>query len=287
MLTLIYENVNGYNIKYFYDLIESKFNYDYFNKINNETEYFKDMDNEKRINNLTLIHELIKMNYFNSSFSNYITDNILEQQKYLCDIYHWLKNSHLTQPVIDRINIILSDQIQLRDKVLLDSLLNNNIEQTQSSNKIIFKIPSNDNKLSFSEIVALNEKNTSNMIIELDNNLEEYFFIDNSESIEDYIDNNCTDANTKNKFCEYIIDKYFKLQYNESQKILTLMKKLIKSKLLFKSNLSRGLLNLYNNKTSYNQDKFKKLLLFLKSLGITNGLESIMAKYKIDINIHL
>lgn len=296
-LTTIYEKVNGYTIEYFYNLIESKFNYDYFNKTNNETEYFKDMDDEKRINHLVLLHELIKINYFNSSFDEYITDNILNQKKYLCDIYYWLKDSKLTPVIIEKINFILNDDIQLRDKVLLESLLNgcSNIEPNQPLNKIIFKKQSTDNKLSFSEVITSTEKkvvqeniqNTNGVIVELDNNLDEYFFIDNSESIEDYINNNCKDANTKNKFCEYIIDKYFKLQYNDSQKILTLMKKLVKSKILFKSNLSRGLLNLYNGKTSYNQEKFKKLLLFLRSLGITNGLENLMSKYKIEISINL
>ena len=293
ILTTTYEKVNGYNISYFYDLIESKFNYDYFNKTNNETEYFKDMDDEKRINNLSLLHELIKINYFNSSFTEYITDNILNQKKYLCDIYYWLKDSKLTTPIIEKINLILSDDIQLRDRVLLDSLLNgcSNIEKNQPLNKIIFKKPATE-KLSFSEIITANEKkivqeNTSSVIVELDNNLEEYFFINNSDSIEEYINNNCKDANTKNKFCEYIVEKYFKLQHNDSQKILTLMKKLVKSKILFKSNLSRGLLNFYNLKTSYNQEKFKKLLLFLRSLGITNGLENLMSKYKIEISINL
>lgn len=297
ILTSTYEKVNGYTIEYFYDLIESKFNYDYFNKTNSETDYFKDMDNEKRINNLILLNELIKINYFNSSFDKYISDCILNQKIYLCDIYYWLKDSKLIAPTIDKINLILKDDIQLRDKVLLDSLLNgcNNIEPNQPLNKIIFKKPTIDNKLSFSQVVTSSDKkivqeniqNTNSIIIELDNNLEEYFFIDNSESIEDYINNNCKDANTKNKFCEYIIDKYFKLQYNDSQKILTLMKKLIKSRNLFKSNLSRGLLNLYNSKISYNQEKFKKLLLFLKSLGITNGLEILMTKYKIEFSINL
>jgi hypothetical protein len=252
------------------------------------------MDDEKRINNLILLRKLIKVNYFNESFSEYINDTILNQKKYLSDIYYWLKDSILTTTNIKKINsILLNDEIQLRDRVLLDNLLNgcNNIEINQPFNKIIFKNPSNENKLSFSEVVTTIENKvvpeTNNLSIELENNLEEYFFIDNSESIDDYINNNCKDANAKNKFCEYIIDKYFKLQNNDSLKILTLMKKLIKSKILFKSNLSRGLINLYNNKISYNHDKFKKLLLFLKSLGITNGLENLMSKYKIEISINL
>ena len=311
MLTLIYDKVYNYNIEYFYNLIESKFSYDYFDNINTETDYFKDMDNEKRINNLILLRKLIKVNYFNESFTEYINDKILNQKKYLSDIYYWLKDNILTNADVEKINLILNDEIPLRDKVLLENLLNgyNNIELNQPFNKIIFKKPSPENKLSFSEVVAPHEnklsfsevvtstknkvdtfvenkvvQETNNLSIELENNLEEYLFIDNSESIEVYIDNNCKDANTKNKFCEYIIDKYFKLQNNDSHKILTLMKKFVKLKILFKSNLSRGLLNLCNNKISHDQDKFKKLLLFLKSLGITNGLENLMSKYKIDVN---
>ena len=286
ILTSIYEQVNNYNIEYFYNLIESKFNYDYFDMINSNTEYFKDMDNEKRTNNLILLRELIKINYFNDSFNEYITDKILNQKKYLSDIYYWLKDIKLTDKHIDNINSILKNDIQLRDRVLLDNLLSgfNNIESEQPLNKIIFKKPIN--KLSFSEVIKKQEINETNeMNIELDNNLEEYFFIDNSESIEYYIINNCKDANTKNKFCEYIIEKYFKLQNNDVNKILLLLKKLVKNKILFKSNLSRGLLNLCNKIS--NNDKLKKLLLFLKNLGITNGLENLMIKHKIEININL
>jgi len=245
------------------------------------------MYDDKRINNLILLRELIKVNYFNKSFIEYINDKILDQKTYLSDIYYWFKDTILTNIDINKIKLILNDEIQLRDRVLLDNLLNscNSIEINQQFNKIIFKKTPIENNVS--EVVSIIDKKTNNLFVELENNLEEFFFIDNSESIEEYINNNCIDANTKNKFCEYIITKYFKLQNNDSQKILTLMKKLIKLKILFKSNLSRGLLNLYNNKFSYNQEKFKKLLLFLKSLGITNGLEHLMNKYKIEININL
>jgi hypothetical protein len=267
ILTSVYEKVNNYSIEYFYNLIESKFNNDYFD--NNENE------DEKRINNLILIRELINVNFFTESFIEYIDDKILNQKKYLSDIYYWFKDIKLTDNNIEKINLLLDDNIQLRDKVLLDNLLNN---KEIINNKIIFK------KIPIENITNVNE---DIITIELNNILDEYFFIDNSESIEYYINNNCKDANTKNKFSEYIIDKYFKLQYNDSQKILILIKKLIKLKILFKSNLSRALLNLYNSKYTFNQDKIKKLLIFLKNLGITNGLESLMTKYKIDITINL
>ena len=50
IITLTYNKVNNYKIDYFYNLIESKFNFDYYDEVNNETEYFKDMNDEKRIN---------------------------------------------------------------------------------------------------------------------------------------------------------------------------------------------------------------------------------------------
>jgi len=292
IITLTYNKVHNYKLDYFYNLIESKFNFDYYDEVNNETEYFKDMNDEKRINNLILINNLIKVNYFNESFVSYINNKILNQRKYVSDIYYWLKDIELTEFHIENINSILNEDIQLRDRVLLDNLLNsfNNIEPNQPLNKIIFKNTQSHAPIFPLEIInevsdkKYIETKVNNNLIELENNLEEYIFINNSESMEDYIINNCQDATTKNKFCEFIIDKYFKLQQLDSQKILLLMKKLVKSKILFKSNLSRGLLNLYNNKNNYNQDKFKKLLLFLKSLGITNGLELLMNKYKIEIS---
>ena len=321
MLTSTYSSINSeYSDEYFYNLIETKFSYDYFNEEKSEDiEYFKNMEDDKRINNLTVIEELIKIKYFNDSFTEHINNKILEQTKHFSDIYYWFKNSKLSSDQIDKINNILSDDIQLRDKVLLENLLNGctTLEINQPVNKIIFKKPAN---ISYSGIVAdkkvesvnnkmepvINNKMesinkvepvTNNKVelvtnkvesvnnTELENNLEEYLFIDNSESIEDYINNNCKDANTKNKFCEFLIDKYFKLSHTESQKVLSLMRKLIKFKVLFKSNLSRGLLNIAGTKNNYNQDKFKKLLLFLKSLGITNGLETLMNKYKIELSL--
>ena len=318
IISSVYEQVNNYNIEYFYNLIENKFNYDYYDIINEDSEYFKDMNSEKRINNLYLIKELIKINYFKLSFYDFINNKIVSQTKYISDIYHWFKNTDLNLDQIKDIKMILNNDIQLRDKVLLENLLNNsdNLEVNQENNKIIFKnkiifnkineeqplnnennirnnikinennIKNNENNIKINENnIKINENNIKNNNIELENNLDEYLFINNSESIEEYININCKDANTKNKFCEFIINKYFNLVPLESNKILLLMKILIKNKILFKSNLSRGLLNLYNiNKNKMNSDKLKNLLLFLKNLGITNGLEYLMKLYNI-INI--
>jgi len=303
-----------YNIKYFFNLIEYKFKYEYENlQLDDEYLFLIDLSHS---NNLKLISELIKLNYMNNNFKIFIDEYIINQKVYLADIWEWFKDSKLNENQINKIKIILKDDIQLRDKVLLENLINDN-------NKLVFKnieikpkqinktiptfIPEN-NKI----IYKNHEKNQIN-IYELDNILEEYFFINNSDSIDYYIETNCKDTVSKNKLCEYIIDKYFKI---ENDKIFILFKNLIRKKLLFKSNLSRGLLNIYGtlekksvdflekksvdflekkyvntlekksvntlekkSGESFDVYKIKKMLIFLKNQGITNGLEHLISKY--------
>jgi hypothetical protein len=270
LITNTYNTFYGYNNEYFYNLIENKFRLDYENIIDTDYLFLKELsdDDTKRLNNLSLINELIKINYFKINFKNYIDNYILNQDKYLSDIYFWFKNSYLSEEQTNKIKLIITNEIQLRDKILLDNLINGTI-----TNKIIFK----------KEIINTPVNNNIDVDndVELENILEEYLFINNSESVEDYIENNCKDAITKNKFCELIINKYFIFDNEKANKILVLFKSLIKRKILFKSNLSRGLLNIYTNKL--NSDKIKTLLIFLKNLGITRGLENIMKKYNINI----
>ena len=66
-------------------------------------------------------------------------------------------------------------------------------------------------------------------------------------------------------------------------KIIDLFNKLIDNKIIFKSNLSRGLLNLINNNKNkkFDDEKFKKILKFLKKKFITRGIEYFMKKYKL------
>jgi hypothetical protein len=69
--------------------------------------------------------------------------------------------------------------------------------------------------------------------------------------------------------------------------IFDLIKQIIKNQYLFKSNLSKGLL-LFNNtwKTQITKyinpiNKMKKLLLLLKTTGITKGIEFLINQYKV------
>jgi hypothetical protein len=268
IISEIYFIEKSYTLKYFFNMIENKFQNDYYDIIDNDYLFLKDFeDDSRRLNNLTLIYEMVKINYFKKDFELFIENLLINQTKYLGDIHHWFKNINLSDTNKLRINNLINENTQLRDKILLDSLINKttvDIKQT----KIIYKKP-----LITNTIVTNN--------IELENMLEEYLFIDSYESLEEYIKINCSDAIGKNKFCEFIITKYFKLSKEEDEKILILFKSMIKKKILFKSNLSRALLNIHNNKM--NNDKLKLFLLFLKSMGITNCLENLMLKFKIDI----
>ena len=54
---------------------------------------------------------------------------------------------------------------------------------------------------------------------------------------------------------------------------------LIYNKTLFKSNLSRGLINYYKNENNINIIIIKYIILFLKKKNITNGIEFIIQKF--------
>ena len=271
ILSNIYLTVFNFSNEYFYNLIENKFTYDYLDVINEEYNFLKELsEDEKRTNNLLLIRNMVASEHLKLSINDYINEILLNQDKYLSDIHFWFKDTILNNEQTIKIKSLLVNDIQLRDRILLENLVNGatNINiVNDNTNKIIFK-------------KKIDQPN--NNITHLQNILEEYLFIDNSESIEDYIISECNDINSKNKFSEFIIDKYFKLSNVNSNKILRLIKILIKKKVLFKSNLSRGLLNINNNKIP--QDKLKLLLVYLKNMGITNSLESLMNKYKIEIS---
>jgi hypothetical protein len=144
LITSVYNKYYNYNIKYFIDLIEYKFKYDYnINKIENEYKNdFLFLVDLNHLNNLKLIKELCNysIKYFNNDFILYIEEYIINQKIYLSDIYEWYKDYSLNELQINKIKNILNDEIQLRDRVLLENLINAN-------NKIIFKNLNLDKKV--------------------------------------------------------------------------------------------------------------------------------------------
>lgn len=247
IITYIYEKCYNYTTAFFFDIIENKFKENY-----SSIELLED-DENKRLNNLILIKELININLLNNTIIENINEIIINQTNYYSDIYYWFKDIKLTEDYQEKIKNICNFNIQNRDKILLENLIN-------TTSKLEIKIKKNTNII---------EK-----LIE-DNNIA---------TIETYITNNCVDAISKNKFCESVIYIYIMDSSNDTKKIFNLFKTLIKNHILFKSNLSRGLIGfLSSNKLFENNNKLKQLLNFLQMNGITKGLEQIMNKNNIEI----
>jgi hypothetical protein len=259
-----YKHVYSYNISYFYDLLEYKFNFDYNNLEDINMDFLKDYDSEDfRLNNLTILKELIQQQFFNSNFEDLLNNKILKQDKYHSDIYYWFKNSKLTNDQVNNINNIIDNiSIEIRDKILLQNLICDYVVEQPKKSKLVFK-----------------KKKES----KVDGLLNDYMLTEDTSVIENYIIVNCVETTDKNKFCEVVLAYYFSL--NNSDKIIELIKYLVIEQVLFKSNFSRGLLSLYNLGNEYNQNKENLLLQTLKNLGITKGLETLLSKHNIEITI--
>jgi hypothetical protein len=130
-----------FNFNYFYNLIETKFMNDYDNLLINDKNYIiiETMSDDFRINNLILIKEMVNSSYFNNNILELINFKILNQSMYLSDIYFWFKDTEIDLENVNLIKKILNsnDNIEIRDKILLQNLIPN--EDEPKKNKIIFK----------------------------------------------------------------------------------------------------------------------------------------------------
>jgi hypothetical protein len=270
--TYSFEN---YNLSYFYNIVESKFRLDYDNyNIDNEKFIFiKKFNNETdRINNLILIKNLIELNMLSSNLTLECDNIILNQHAFIIDIYYWFndKNRELTDNEKDKIKLLLAeDNIILRESLLLETLI--------KKNNIKKNIKSNNNKIKETII------KTDTIKLECDNILDEYILFKSFDDVDYFINNRCTDAITKNKFSEILIDKI--LDTNDKDiidELINLINKLINERTLFKSNLSKGLILIHNNEQKvldYNNCNIKRILNVFNKLGITKGIEDIINKY--------
>ena len=267
-------------MKYFIDIIETKFLIDYQDisselekKIKNEIKIPEDLtddeyqtyQNNYKFNNINIIKLLLKFNIIDQSMKKLIKEILYSNLEYSHDIYKWYLNNILEEDKKD-INIYLqSNKIPLRDKYLLEDLLD------KKSDNIIN--------------INTNQQDGDDSSIEVNNLLEEYFFINEVKEIELYVLQQCDTALLKNNFSKYILDFYFSNKEEYCDDIINLFKYLLNKKILYKSNLSRGLLFLYkywdNYKFDYpnHESRMIKFLNFLKNEGITRGIEYIIKNY--------
>ena len=289
VLGFIYWKVQSYDLSYFISIVESKFRLDYTEfDIEPESKFVfvREIDGEtKRINNLILIKNLIDQKFINEILNDNLDHFIISQTVFLPDIYYWFnsRNKELSNDEKNKINELLKNQnLNSREIVLLENLINKTNKLKQVSN--ITNTVKQPLKTTESA-----EIKTDTLKLELDNIIEEYILIKSVDEIKYFIENRCSDAISKNKFCESILDKYFKSNKETSNELIELLKQLIKSQILFKSNLSRGLLLINNNwkdrPPDYNKpvEKMKGILNILKSIGITKNIEFLFEQYKISL----
>lgn len=289
VLGFVYWKVQSYDLSFFISIVESKFRLDYTEfDIEPESKFVfvREIDGEtKRINNLILIKNLIEQKFINEILNDNLDHFIISQTVFLPDIYYWFnsRNKELSNDEKNKINELLKNQnLNSREIVLLENLINKTNKLKQVSN--ITNTVKQPLKTTESA-----EIKTDTLKLELDNIIEEYILIKSVDEIKYFIENRCSDAISKNKFCESILDKYFKSNKETSNELIELLKQLIKSQILFKSNLSRGLLLINNNwkdRTSdYNKpvEKMKGILNILKSIGITKNIEFLFEQYKISL----
>ena len=280
----LYNQIQEYNLSYFFEIVESKFKNDYTTfEINNNINFLNELNSEtNRTNNLILINTMIEYKLISNEIYNYCDEIILNQTLFLSDIYYWFnsKNRKLTNHENLKIKELLNKNITPRDLILLKNLLQYESSCNIKLEQVIVNIKP--------EQVIVNIKQNINTInLECNYIIEEYLLYKSINDIKYFIDTRCDDTINKNKFCENLINKFFTLNKETSDEIIQLLKQLVKSRILFKSNLSRGLLLIYHNWDDISIDydnpilKIKLLLSTLKSIGITKGLEELLEKYKI------
>jgi hypothetical protein len=202
--------------------------------------------------------------------------SILLNQNKIVDIYVWFKDNKLTSSEQKKLENISNTDINFRSKVLINSLLNLESDININNNVVV----------SYEDIVEKVKvvRNVNiNQDIESKNIYEEYFLLQDDNEVGEYIINECSSANKKNNFCKVGIDIFSSGESEIKSKILKLYSNLIKKKSLYKSNLSRGLMLFVKRSKNVDKNSIKLFLQFLASKGITNGIEYMFKKYKINL----
>ncbi len=213
-----------------------------------------------------IIKQLQKTGFFHDNILLFISKNLFMYESNYIDIYNWFSSfpKEYIYKYKDDIMNILSKITDNREKILISSLL----EETAN----------------IDNLDILDEEDNDEFKTLINNILEEYNFIKSVDEVEEFIKTDCNDINKKNIFCREFIE--FNIN-NVSTIDMTLIDTLIKNKVLFKSNISKGLvLYLANNqisKSDERHDKIIDILKYLKTNNITKNIEHIFKKFRVKL----
>ena len=257
------ENYINFALKIF--MIEKK-------RLNLKPETFIDLIKETVINGneidrascYNMIKELMKHNFFNDNLIEYISNFILSTSNYI-DVYNWFNGLNIIK-YHDKILEIINKCTDNREKILIETLIGDIKKEDICEKELV-------------------EDNNDTFKTSIENILEEYIFLKSIDEVVEFINTECVEINHKNIFCrELIIFFDGKYELNDG---LFLLDTLIKNKILFKSNISKGLL-LYLNENnidlnSQNVSYIIDFLKFMKNNNITKNIEHIFKKFKVKI----
>ena len=162
------------------------------------TELNEDNEN-KRINFISFMNELIKNNFYKKEFIDYFSNILLSQNKYIIDIKKWFNYNDKTK-YENRIKNLKVDNI--RNKLLLDSIFDvyKDSDEKKTVKKKIYHTEYFDN--------------------ECDNIIEEYMYLKINEEILYFLKNNCKEESKKIKFIQKLNKKYKETKDIELNKLL-------------------------------------------------------------------
>jgi hypothetical protein len=214
-----------------------------------------------------------KYNFFNDKLKDYISNKVLNNTQITnyVDVYNWfngLDKSYieLYKNQINNVIILCNENSMNREKILIESLID------VKSIKLV------------EESVVFETTDTFKTLVS--NILEEYVFLKSPEEVIEFINSDCNDIFHKNLFCKELII-FFKEHETELENCFILIDNLIKKKVLFKSNISKGFsLYLQEHDIKYNSPEsvyIINILKFLKNNNITKNIEHIFKKYKVKI----
>jgi len=244
-LIMIYNSVLNYNEEYIISLIESQFKYIYCD-IKTDFNIILDLDEIFRINTQIIIKKLVDYNILSTDVLEECKTIILNQNKYLTDIYNWIKL--IDKKISTEDTLIIKDKIakanNIRDIVLLESLFINN-----------------DNCIN---INVINKSNDNKDVFQLEcyNIFDEYIMIELLEDVIYFIHNKC--INNINIFLMHLFNKYFSTNKYESSKLSELLHLLLNKNIITKE-LSLNIFNTFTkNNNILDKIKYQKIYDLLK-----------------------
>lgn len=257
--------------------------------INNIKVTINSNDDNERNACFIIIRMLVKYAFFNKTIIDFMSNNIIkvEDKSRYIDCYNWFNGmDNITKDNYkdDILSIIIkcNNENMNREKILVESLIDINVKKSDFA-KVVDSIDNADNA-EYAEYIE-NADNIDNaeddsFNTSLVNILEEYQFLKSVEEIIEFINTECQDINNKNSFCMEVINSFS----NNILDGLNLIDILIKKRVLFKSNISKGLVMFLNKNENIINSNIVQILKYLKTNNITKNIEHIFKRYKVKIN---